>query len=186
MSLVTTFLIATGLSMDAFAVCLGAGTSRQSNNRRSRLRLAFHFGLFQALMPVLGWLAGSSIEHIISRVDHWIAALLLAYVGSKMMREGFNALPAAFPEDPSRGKNLVMLSVATSIDAFAVGLSLAMLNVHIVTPAAIIGVVTFSLSLLGLLIGNDLGYKFGKVTQVFGGVILIGIGLRVLASHLIG
>lgn len=90
----------------------------------------------------------------------------------------------AFPDDPSRGKNLVMLSVATSIDALAVGLSLAMLKVHIIAPAVIIGVVTFSLSLVGLLVGNYLGNKFGKVTQVLGGVILIGIGLRVLLTHL--
>lgn len=186
MSLLTTLLIAAGLSMDAFAVSLGAGTSRQSNSARSRLRLAFHFGLFQALMPILGWLAGNSIDYMISSVDHWIAALLLAYVGGKMIREGFSARMTTLPEDPSRGKNLVMLSVATSIDALAVGLSLAMLKVHIVTPAVIIGVVTFSLSLLGLLVGNYLGYKFGKVTQVLGGVILIGIGLRVLVTHLIG
>jgi putative Mn2+ efflux pump MntP len=137
-------------------------------------------------MPVLGWQAGSSIDYLISSVDHWIAALLLAYVGGKMIREGLSPVLTTFLEDPSRGKNLVMLSVATSIDALAVGLSLAMLKVQIVTPAAIIGVVTFSLSLVGLLVGNYLGYKFGKVTQVFGGVILIGIGLRVLVSHLVG
>jgi putative Mn2+ efflux pump MntP len=136
-------------------------------------------------MPVLGRLAGTSIDRFISSIDHWIAALLLAFVGGKMIREGLSAEPDVYIEDPSRGKNLVMLSVATSIDALAVGLSLAMLKVHIVTPAVIIGVVTFSLSLAGLLVGNYLGYKFGKVTQVLGGVILIGIGLRVLLSHLI-
>ncbi len=184
MGLVTNLLIAIGLAMDAFAVSLAAGTSRHSNNTRSRLRLSFHFGLFQAFMPVLGWLAGSSIDYLISNIDHWIAALLLAFVGGKMIREGFSEDPMAFPDDPSRGKNLVMLSVATSIDALAVGLSLAMLKVHIIAPAVIIGVVTFSLSLVGLLVGNYLGNKFGKVTQVLGGVILIGIGLRVLLTHL--
>jgi putative Mn2+ efflux pump MntP len=184
MGLVTTFLVAVGLAMDAFAVSLGAGTSRQSNSTRSRLRLSYHFGLFQGLMPVVGWLAGSSIDRFISSVDHWIAALLLAFVGGKMIREGLSADPLVFSEDPSRGKNLVMLSVATSIDALAVGLSLSMLKVHIVTPAVIIGVVTLCLSLFGLLVGNYLGDKFGKNTQVLGGVILIGIGLRILITHL--
>ena len=184
MDFVTTLLVAVGLAMDAFAVSLGAGTSHQSNNARSRLRLSFHFGLFQAFMPVLGWLAGSSIDRFISNIDHWIAALLLAYVGGKMIREGFSAEPLVFSDDPSRGKNLVMLSVATSIDALAVGLSLSMLKVQIISPAVIIGVVTFSLSLFGLLVGNYLGNKFGKVSQVLGGVILIGIGLRVLITHL--
>ena len=184
MDLVTTLLVAVGLAMDAFAVSLGAGTSHQSDNIRSRLRLSFHFGLFQAFMPVLGWLAGSSIDRFISSIDHWIAALLLAYVGGKMIREGISSGPLVLTGDPSRGKSLVMLSVATSIDALAVGLSLSMLKVHIVTPAVIIGVVTFSLSLVGLLVGNYLGNKFGKVTQVLGGVILIGIGLRVLITHL--
>ena len=94
-------------------------------------------------------------------------------------------MPLVFSEDPSRGKSLVMLSVATSIDALAVGMSLSMLKVHIVTPAVIIGVVTFSLSLFGLLVGNYLGNKFGKVTQILGGLILIGIGLRVLITHLL-
>ena len=185
MGFVTTLFIAVGLSMDAFAVSLGAGTNRQSNNTRSRLRLAFHFGLFQAMMPVLGWLAGSSIDRFISSIDHWVAALLLAFVGGKMIRGGLSAEPDVYIEDPSRGKSLVMLSVATSIDALAVGLSLAMLKVHIVTPAVIIGVVTFSLSLVGSFVGNYLGYKFGKVTQVLGGVILIFIGLRVLFTHLL-
>jgi putative Mn2+ efflux pump MntP len=184
MGFVTTLLIAAGLAMDAFAVSLGAGTSHQSDNTRSRLRLSFHFGFFQAFMPVLGWLAGSSIDRFISSIDHWIAVVLLAYVGGKMIREGISAAPLVFSDDPSRGKNLVILSIATSIDALAVGLSLSMLKVQIVAPAVIIGVVTFCLSLLGLLAGNYLGNKFGKVTQVLGGVILIGIGLRVLITHL--
>jgi putative Mn2+ efflux pump MntP len=184
MDLVTTLLVAVGLAMDAFAVSLGAGTSHQSDNARSRLRLSFHFGLFQGFMPVLGWLAGGSIDRFISSVDHWIAVVLLAYVGGKMIRAGISSEPLVFSEDPSRGKNLVMLSVATSIDALAVGLSLSMLKVQIVLPAVIIGVVTFCLSLFGLLVGNSLGNKFSKVTQVLGGVILVGIGLRVLITHL--
>jgi len=184
MSLLTTLLIAFGLAMDAFAVSLGVGTGRQSDPIRARLRLAFHLGLFQALMPVLGWLAGTTIDRLISGIDHWIAVLLLAYVGGRMVRQGFSPHEDMYFEDPTRGKILVMLSVATSIDALAVGLSLAMLKVFIITPALTIGLVTFSLSLVGLFVGKILGIRFGKTMEVLGGVILIGIGLRVLLTHL--
>ena len=182
---ISILFIAVGLAMDAFAVSLGAGTLEMSRNPRARFRLSFHFGLFQALMPVLGWLTGATLVNLISQVDHWIAFGLLAYVGGRMIRQGFSHEDEAFVEDPSRGKNLVILSVATSIDAFAVGFSLSMLNVSIITPAVIIGVVTGGLSLLGLLLGERLGKKFGKRMEILGGVILVGIGLRILASHLL-
>ncbi len=135
-------------------------------------------------MPILGWLAGSSIASLISRFDHWVAMGLLTFVGVRMIRSGLNPESEMYRSDPSRGGTLVMLSVATSIDAFAIGLSLAMLQVDILFPSVVIGVVTASLSLIGLLIGHKLGAKFGKRMEILGGVILIGIGLRVLITHL--
>ncbi len=186
MALGAVLLLALGLAMDATAVSLGVGTSGQADSPRAIFRLSFHFGLFQALMPLLGWLAGSTIAVFISSVDHWAAFGLLAFVGGRMIREGLDPDCDSCPPNPTRGGTLVMLSVATSIDAFAVGLSLAMLQVNILYPAVIIGVVTGGLSLAGLLLGNRLGAAFGKRIEILGGVILIGIGLRVLVSHLFG
>jgi manganese efflux pump family protein len=177
-------LIAVGLAMDAFAVSLGVGTTRFAGSARPRLRLAWHFGLFQALMPTLGWLVGSTVVRFIAPVDHWIAFGLLGFVGVRMIRSGLSAELESHQTDPSRGGTLMMLSVATSIDAFAVGLSLAVLHAPIIYPAAVIGVVTASLSLIGLLLGNRLGKTFGKRMEIAGGVILIAIGIRIVVSHL--
>ncbi len=179
-------LLAMGLAMDATAVALGVGTSGQATSPRPMFRLSFHFGLFQALMPILGWLAGTTVAVYISAIDHWVAFGLLAFVGGRMIREGLDPDCDACPPNPTRGGTLVMLSLATSIDAFAVGLSLAIVGVSIWYPAAIIGIVTGSLTLAGLLLGNRLGASFGKRIEILGGVILILIGLRVLVGHLFG
>jgi putative Mn2+ efflux pump MntP len=184
MSLAEVLLIAIGLAMDAFAVSLGVGTTRFADSARSRFRLAWHFGLFQALMPTLGWLVGTTVARFIAPFDHWIALILLSFVGVRMIRSGLSKEVESHPTDPSRGGTLVMLSVATSIDAFAVGLSLAMLNVSIAYPAVVIGVVTAGLSMVGLLLGNRLGKTFGKRMEIVGGIILIAIGIRIVVSHL--
>ena len=178
-------LIAVGMALDAFAVSLGIGATRQASLPRSIFRLSFHFGLFQFFMPVLGWLAGNTIASLIARFDHWVALGLLAFVGVRMIRSGLDSDGETYLSDPSRGGTLVMLSLATSIDAFAIGLSLAMLRVQILYPSAVIGVVTASLSLIGLLIGHKLGATFGKRMEIVGGVILLGIGGRILVTHLI-
>jgi putative Mn2+ efflux pump MntP len=172
------------MAMDAFAVSLGIGTTRQASLPRPIFRLSFHFGLFQFFMPILGWLAGSTIASLISQFDHWVAMGLLTFVGVRMIRSGLDPENETYRNDPSRGGTLVMLSVATSIDALAIGLSLAMLQVDILFPSVVIGVVTAGLSLTGLLIGHKLGTRFGKRMEILGGVILIGIGLRVLITHL--
>ena len=186
MSLWEIFGIAVGLAMDAFAVSLGAGATSFARGRRARFRLAFHFGLFQALMPIAGWLLGSSVARYISSVDHWIAFGLLALVGGRMVRDGFagGERPPDTSRDPSRGMTLVLLSVATSIDALAVGLTLAMLEVTIWHAAAVIGVVTGALSLAGIALGNRFGTLLGRRMEVAGGFILIAIGLRILVGHL--
>lgn len=178
-------MIGIGLAMDAFAVSLGIGTGRQAEGRRAQFRLAFHFGWFQMMMTVLGWLAGSTIAGLINQFDHWIAMALLGYVGGNMIRSGLNPDQESYRCDPSRGKTLIILCVATSIDALAVGLSMAMLKTSVWIPAIIIGVVTFIISGLGLLAGDRLGAKFGKRMEILGGLILIGIGLRVLITHLL-
>jgi putative Mn2+ efflux pump MntP len=141
-------------------------------------------GLFQGLMAFLGWLAGESIVHLIAGVDHWIAVLLLAFVGTRMILSGIRGPEEKPANDPSRGGPLILICVATSIDAMAVGLSLAMLEVSILGPSLMIGLVTLGLSLVGLLTGRFLGSRFGQRMEILGGLILIGIGLQILFTHL--
>jgi putative Mn2+ efflux pump MntP len=183
----TIFLIAIGLAMDCFAVSLGVGTAGTATGPRPNFRLFFHFGLFQGGMTLLGWLAGKTVVTYIAGLDHWVAFVLLAFVGVRMVRGGLQKVgeEPAIP-DPSRGLTLVMLSVATSIDALAVGLSLALLDVNVFWSALLIGGVSAVLSLVGLMLGNQLGLRFGKSMEILGGIILIGIGLRVVITHLIG
>lgn len=184
MNFIEILFIALSMAMDAFAVCLGVGAARQSEGPRPTFRLPFHFGLFQFLMPVIGWFAGMTVVNYIEPFDHWVAFILLAFVGVRMIRSGFNGTEASHKNDPSRGWNMVLLSVAVSIDALAIGLSLAIINVKIWYPAVVIGVVTGLVSLLGLRLGNSLGRKFGKRMEIIGGVVLILIGLRIVLMHL--
>lgn len=170
--------------MDVFTVSMGAGTSRFGTQRRSRNRMAFHFGLFQGGMTFLGWLAGSQIANFIAGFDHWVAFVLLAFVGVRMIRSGLSPDAESHPIDPSRGMTLVILSVATSLDALAVGLSLALIDGNILISSLVIGLISLILSLLGSNFGNRLGMRFGKRMEIIGGLLLIGIGLRVLFTHL--
>ncbi|MBI4730892.1 MAG: manganese efflux pump [Chloroflexi bacterium] len=186
MSFLEILLISFSMAMDAFAVCLGAGTTGQADGPRPRFRLAFHFGLFQFIMPVLGWAAGTTVEHYIQAYDHWVAFGLLAFVGGRMVWAGFRPQEEAAKNDPSRGWTMVLLSIAVSIDALAIGLSLGLIGVLIWYPAIVIGVVTGILSLAGLQIGNGLGRRFGKTMEIIGGIVLIGIGVRIVVAHLMG
>jgi putative Mn2+ efflux pump MntP len=162
------------------------GHGRATPDLRSKARLAFHFGWFQAMMTVLGWLAGSTVVRFIEQFDHWVALGLLSYVGINMIRSGLKADgEERYPLNPTKGRTLVLLSVATSLDALAVGMSMALLGASIWLPAAIIGVITLGLSVVGLLAGCRLGEKFGKRVEIFGGLLLIAIGLRVLFEHLL-
>jgi putative Mn2+ efflux pump MntP len=185
MSLTSIFLIALSMAMDAFAVSLGSGV-KIGSGPRPVFRIAFHFGLFQAILPILGWLFGNTIEPYVRGFDHWVAFALLAFVGIRMIRSGLSKSEEENPKDPSRGWTMVMLSVAVSIDALAVGLSLGLLGVNIWTPALIIGLVTGALSLLGLRVGNEVGKRYGKPVEILGGLVLIGIGIRIVMSHLVG
>jgi putative Mn2+ efflux pump MntP len=185
MSLTSIFLIALSMAMDAFAVSLGSGV-KIGPGPRPVFRIAFHFGLFQALLPVVGWLFGNTIEPYVKSIDHWVAFGLLAFVGGRMVRSGISKNEEESPKDPSRGWTMVMLSIAVSIDALAVGLSLGLLGVTIWTPALVIGLVTGALSLIGLRVGNDFGKRFGKPVEVLSGLVLFGIGVRIVVSHLGG
>jgi putative Mn2+ efflux pump MntP len=185
MSFLEILLMAVGLAMDCFAVSLGIGTTRFASGPRPLFRLSFHFGLFQAVMPVLGWLVGAQIAHLVAAFDHWLAFGLLVFVGIRMIRSGLDVEGESHSKDPSRGSTLILLSIATSIDAFAIGLTLAMLQTQIIFPVLVIGFVTGGLSLLGLIVGNRLGQNFGKRMEIIGGIILILIGLRVLLSHML-
>ncbi len=178
--------VAVALAMDAFAVAIVAGITLNPLTPRRVFRLAFHFGLFQALMPVLGWLAGAALQVYVSAFDHWIAFGLLVLVGGKMLWEALARDDSEQPalNDPTAGWSLVVLSVATSIDALAVGLSLAMLGASIFAPALVIGMVAAAFTAAGMAIGRRIGLAWGRRVEVLGGLILMGIGVKILLEHL--
>ena len=185
MSTLTILVIALGLAMDAFAVSITSGLAIKRLRAGHALKIALFFGAFQALMPVIGWLAGLGLKDFISAVDHWIAFLLLVFVGGKMIYEAtLMDEEEGGEKDPLNLLVLLILSVATSIDALAVGLSLSFIGIDIVTPALIIGAVTFSLSFLGVYMGDRFGHFFESKIEVLGGLILIAIGLKILVEHL--
>lgn len=184
MPLLDTLLLAFALAMDAAAVSLGVGSGGYARTARPILRMAFHLGLFQGLMTALGWAAGSELARLMAGVDHWIAVVLLGFIGLRMIASGLDPRPAKRPIDPTRGLTMVVLSVATSIDAAAAGLSLAVLRFPIGLPAMTIGLVTAGLSLAALTVGRRLGSAFGRRMEIFGGLVLLFVGVRVLLIHL--
>jgi len=183
MSIVEIILMALGLSMDAFAVALAAGAAGYASNRRAAFRLAFHFGLFQFLMPVLGWALGASIDKYVETFDHWIAFGLLAFVGGHMVWVGLHPEAQMQNGDPTRGLRLVMLSTATSLDALAVGLSLALTGISVWYPSLMIGLITGGMCLVAVALGNRLRDSFSRWATVAGGAVLILIGLRIVLEH---
>ena len=174
--------------MDAFSVCVAAGVKIKKPTYRQYFRFSFHFGLFQFFMPLIGYYGGVVIERIISSYDHWIALIILSFIGLKMVWESFkdekDNNKAGF-KDPSRGMTLVMLSIATSIDAAAVGFSFAALKISIILSASIIGIVCAICSAGGHYLGNKIGTRIGKWAERFGGVILVLIGLKILIEHVL-
>lgn len=177
--------LAIALAMDAFAVALGVGINISPLTGRHLFRLGFHFGLFQAFMPILGWLAGLTIQRWIFAYDHWIAFALLTFVGGKMLYEAFHGDEEMENKDPTKGLTLVLLSFATSIDALAVGLSLAMLDISVWTPALVIGFVAGILTVAGLLLGRRCQAVWGRRVEIFGGLVLLAIGTKILLQHLL-
>lgn len=189
MGLLEIGMLGIGLSIDAFAVAMVASTLLASVTARQFFRLSFHFGLFQALMPLVGWLAGQSLEKWIHPWDHWVVFVILLAVGGKMSFEAWrNRRKGEDPlfscqVDPTRGLRLVALSIATSLDALAVGLTLAVLQVNIFAVVLIIGCITAMLTFMGMKLGNRLGVHFGQTIQILGGFLLVALGVKVLLSH---
>ena len=180
------FFIAVGLSMDAFAVSICKGLGMRTLDLRQATVIALFFGGFQALMPAIGWLLGSQFAHYVTAVDHWIAFALLAFIGGKMLWDAFHdeEVGAAAKDAPLNMRELLMLAIATSIDAFAVGISLAFLQVDVLFSVSFIGVTTFVLSLVGVAVGHQFGSRWEKPSTIAGGVVLILIGVKILLEHL--
>ena len=182
MSTIEIAFIALALSIDAFAVSMAAAAAGRVHSARAVFRLSFHFGLFQFLMPIVGWAAGATLEPLIASFDHWIAFLLLIIVGVRMLIPS-NGSKAMQIDDPSRGLMLLTLATATSIDALAVGLSLAMLRVNVLLPSVVIGVVAAVMSLVGIYLGSRLQVRLGRKAEILGGIILIIIAIRIMVEH---
>ena len=188
MGIIELLLVGVGLSMDAFAVSVCKGLNMRRVNKAHCFVIALFFGGFQAFMPLVGWLLGKQFEQYITAVDHWIAFGLLVFLGGKMMIEAWKVEEEEINKKESRLdlKELFILAVATSIDALAVGITFAFLNVNIVLAITIIGCTTFVLSVAGVFIGNIFGSRYKNKAEFAGGVILVLIGIRILVEHLMG
>lgn len=182
MDLIAVVLIAVGLAMDAFAVSICKGMSMGKPTVRSMVIIGAWFGGFQILMPIIGYYLGDAMYDLISDYDHWIAFILLAAIGLNMIREGLSSEDEAL-DGSLDYKTMLVLAIATSIDALAVGISLAMTEGTIVEPALIIGMITFLISAFGVKIGSVFGDRFGSKAEVLGGSILIAIGIKILLEH---
>ena len=185
MSPITLLLIAVGVSADAFAVALGKGLATRRARPADALALAVTFGVFQALMPLLGWWLGSWLRAYITQIDHWLAFALLSLIGAKMIWEALTGAESDEPQDGGTAwRELLVLGLATSVDALAVGISFAFLEVMIVPAVITIGAITFVLSLLGVAIGQRAGARFRGPAEIVGGLVLVAIGTRILLDHL--
>lgn len=185
MYLLTIAIIAVGLAMDAFAVSVVSGTAYKQLNIKHALRMAFFFGAFQAFMPLIGAMAGLGLRDYIQNYDHWVAFALLTAVGAKMIYGAFKIAPAEKDLNPANIFVLLVLSVATSIDALAVGITLPLLRVPLATAVIIIGLVTFALSYIGTLLGKSVGHLFESKIEAAGGLILVALGVKILLQHLL-
>ena len=177
--------IAVGLAMDAFAVSVAAGIRLGCDIRpHHTFRLSFCFGFFQFFMTVAGWAMGSTVEKVMRAYDHWVAASLLVLIGGKMIRDALADGPSEMRYDPTRGGHVLLLSVATSIDAFAVGISLGVLNAGVWYPSIVIGIVAAAFTVAGIRLGCRVGMRFSHRIEVLGGIILLVIALNILFEHL--
>ena len=185
LSLLSLLALAVALALDAFAVAIATGAALKTVSGRQTFRLAWHFGLFQALMPILGWAAGQAVSRLLQTVDHWVAFGILAVVGARMVWGALKKEEGSPEQDPTRGLTLLLLSIATSLDALAVGLSLSLLQVSIWWPALVIGVVAAAFTAAGLQVGRLAGgaVRMGRWAELGGGVVLVLIGLKILLDH---
>jgi len=182
--MLTIILISFGLAMDAFAVAIVNGSAVKNLRVSHALKVGFFFGGFQAIMPIIGWLAGLSLKNIFNRYDHWTAFIILFLIGAKMIYKSLKFKPEKEINSSMDISRLLILSFATSIDALAVGLTISFLNFVIWKAAMIIGLVTFILSFAGVYIGNKIGHFFENKIEILGGLVLISIGIKILLEHL--
>ena len=183
MGTIEILLISVGLAMDAFAVSVCKGLSMKKMNWKKAIIIGLYFGIFQALMPVLGYFLGTTFEQFITNIDHWIAFVLLSAIGGNMIKESFDQ-ESENCNDNVDVKTMVILAIATSIDALAVGITFACLRINIVLPVISIGIITFILSVIGVKIGNKFGDKYENKAEFIGGLILILLGIKILLEHL--
>ena len=183
MDIIEIFFIGVGLAMDAFSVSVCKGLSMKKLDIKKALIIAIYFGVFQGIMPLIGYFLGSTFESLISEIDHWIAFALLEFIGINMIREAFGD-ENKNANDKIDFKTMIILAVATSIDALTVGVTFAFFNVNILLAAFIIAIVTFALSLVGVKIGNRFGNKYESKAEIIGGIILAFMGLKILIEHL--
>ena len=182
------FLLGIGLAMDAFAVSVCKGLGMRRLNKKQTLIIGLYFGGFQALMPLIGWLLGSQFQKYITSIDHWIAFILLGFIGGKMMieaiREWNEEETVDIMDAPLDHKNMLVLAVATSIDALAVGITFAFLDTPIIEAITIIGITTMLISIIGVVVGNFFGSRYKSKAEFIGGLILVLLGLKILLEHL--
>ena len=184
MGIIELILLSIGLAMDAFAVSICKGISMKRMNWRKALIIGMYFGGFQALMPVIGYFLGTAFESIITNIDHWVAFILLGIIGGNMIKEAFEDESENCNDDVGF-KTMIMLAIATSIDALAVGITFAFLKVNLIAAISMIGVITFALSVVGTKIGNRFGDKYESKAELVGGIILVLLGIKILLEHLL-
>jgi putative Mn2+ efflux pump MntP len=184
MGVVEIVLLALSLAMDAFAVSICKGLSMKKINWKKATIIGLYFGIFQAVMPIIGYCLGAAFQGIVTNIDHWIAFILLALIGGNMIREALSEDESKNCNDNVDFKTMIVLAIATSIDALTVGITFAFLNVNIPMATSIIGIITFVVSLIGVKIGNKFGSKYENKAEIAGGIILILIGLKILLTDL--
>ena len=183
MGVLEILLIAIGLAMDAFAVSVCKGLSMKKMNWKKAIIVGLYFGAFQGIMPVIGYFLGATFESLVTKIDHWIAFGLLTFIGIGMLKEAF-AKDCENCNDNVDFKTMIVLAIATSIDALAVGITFAFLNVNVLVATLMIGIITFAISVIGVKIGNKFGDKYERKAEVVGGLILILMGIKILLEHL--
>ena len=184
MSIIEIALIGVGLAMDAFAVSICKGLAMRRMNYKKAIIIAAFFGVFQALMPALGYVLGTTFANKIAAIDHWIAFILLALIGANMIKEALSSDDDECQDDSLRLGDLIMLSIATSIDALAVGITFAFFNVSLLRSVSMIGIITFIICVIGVKVGNVFGEKYKSKAELAGGLILIVMGAKILIDHL--
>ena len=183
MGIVEITLLGIGLAMDAFAVSICKGLSMKKMNWKNAIIIAFYFGIFQALMPVIGYFLGTTFESLVTKFNHWIAFVLLLAIGGSMVKEAFSK-EEENKNDKVDFKTMSILALATSIDALAVGITFAFFEVNVLLAVTIIGLITFIISIIGVKIGNRFGDKYQSKAELTGGIILILLGIKILLEHL--